>query len=48
MGVTVGFAIAAAAHLFQPGTLRDEVAAVVRHPLWSARAEAHRVFGGGG
>jgi hypothetical protein len=46
LGVTVGFGIAAVAHLFQPGTLRDEVVAVVRHPVWSLKAETQRVFGG--
>ena len=45
VGVTFGFAIAAAAHLFQRGTLRDEVVAVFRHPLWAVRAERQRVFG---
>jgi hypothetical protein len=44
-GVTFGFAIAAAAHLFQPGTLRDEVLAVARHPVWALRAETQRIFG---
>jgi hypothetical protein len=29
--------------LFQPGTLGDELAAIVRHPLWSVRAETYRV-----
>ena len=47
VGVTIGFAIAATAHLFQPGTLRNEVGAVIRHPIWSVRAESNRVFGRG-
>jgi hypothetical protein len=45
MGFASGFAIAAAAHLFQPGTLRDEVLAVLRHPFWAVKAESQRVFG---
>ena len=44
IGVSVGFAIAAAAHLFQPGTLRDELVAVFRHPIWAVRAEGQRIF----
>jgi hypothetical protein len=38
-------AIAVLAHLFQPGTVRDEIAAVVRHPIWAIRADVHRIFG---
>lgn len=38
-----GFGVAVIAHLFQPGTLRDELAAIIRHPLWAARAEIHRI-----
>jgi len=45
MGVTAGFAIAATAHLFQPGTLRDEIASIIRHPIWAVMAESQRVFG---
>jgi hypothetical protein len=41
--LTGGFVLAAIAHLFQPGTLRDELAAIAKHPLWSVRAETHRV-----
>ena len=33
-----------AAHLFQPGTVIDEVREVALHPIWAARAEAYRVF----
>jgi hypothetical protein len=44
-GVGVGFAIAVVAHFFQPGTVRDEIAAVIRHPIWAIRAEVHRIFG---
>jgi len=46
VGLTFGFAVAAAAHLFQPRTLRDEVVAVLRHQLWAVKAESQRVFGG--
>jgi hypothetical protein len=45
MGVSAGFAIAAIAHLFQPGTLRDEIVENLRHPLWAYRSELQRVFG---
>lgn len=45
IGVSVGLAIAATAHLFQPGTLRAELAANLRHPVWAVRAEGRRVFG---
>jgi hypothetical protein len=31
------------AHLFQPGTLVPENRAILRHPVWAVRAEAHRV-----
>jgi hypothetical protein len=44
-GVASGAAIATAAHLFQPGTVREEVAQVLRHPLWASRAEFQRIFG---
>lgn len=41
--MSLGFGIAIVAHLFQPGTVRDEVAAVGRHPFWGLRAETERV-----
>jgi hypothetical protein len=41
----LGYVIAAFAHLFQPGTVKDELTAVGRHPIWSARAESARVGG---
>jgi hypothetical protein len=44
-GVGIGLAIAVLAHLFQPGTVRDEITAVVRHPIWAIRADVHRIFG---
>ena len=35
IGDTVAFAIATVGHLFfQPGTLRDDLVAVFRHPIW--------------
>jgi hypothetical protein len=45
VGVTTGAAIATAAHLFQPGTVREEVTEVIRHPIWAMRADAQRIFG---
>ncbi|MDT5185205.1 MAG: hypothetical protein QOJ20_2583 [Mycobacterium sp.] len=45
IGVASGAALAAAAHLFQPGTLREEITAILRHPVWAVRAEGHRIFG---
>jgi hypothetical protein len=39
----VGYTTAAVAHLFQPGTVRAELMAVGRHPIWSSRAEASRI-----
>jgi hypothetical protein len=45
IGVSVGTAIAAIAHLFPPGTLRDELSSILRHPLWALRAEGQRVLG---
>ena len=45
IGVTSGAAIAVVAHLFQPGTVREEIAEVLRHPVWAVRADIHRVFG---
>ena len=43
-GDTVAFAIATVGHLFQPGTLRDELAGLFRHPIWYVRAEGQRIF----
>jgi hypothetical protein len=40
-----GTVVITGAHLFQPGTLKTEVAAVLRHPVWAARAEYGRVLG---
>ena len=34
-----------AAHFFQPGTVKNEVASVLRHPVWALQAETARVFG---
>jgi hypothetical protein len=45
IGVTSGAAVAVVAHLFQPGTVREEIAEVLRHPVWAVRADCHRVFG---
>lgn len=39
-----GLDSAVVAHLFQPGTLKDELHAIVSHPLWAAKAEQRRVF----
>jgi hypothetical protein len=39
----LGTVVATGAHLFQPGTIKDEVTAVFTHPLWALRAEARRV-----
>ena len=33
------------AHFFQPGTVREEVTSVLRHPIWAVRAETARVAG---
>lgn len=44
VGVAVGVSAAVVAHLFQPGTLKDELAAISSHPLWAAKAESQRVF----
>jgi hypothetical protein len=41
--LAVGFGIAAIAHLFQPGTLGEELGAVFRHPIWAVRAEGQRI-----
>ena len=45
-GLTYAAAIAVevAAHLFQPGTLVEEVKEVALHPIWAARAETYRIF----
>jgi hypothetical protein len=45
IGVTSGAAVAVVAHLFQPGTVREEIAEVLRHPVWAVRADFQRVFG---
>jgi hypothetical protein len=45
MGAALGIVIAVVAHLFQPGTVRDEIAEVLRHPLWALRADGERIFG---
>ena len=39
-----GTVIATGAHLFQPGTVNEELASVVTHPIWASRAEFARVF----
>ena len=45
LGYTLAFAIATVGHLvFQPGTLRDDFVAVLRHPIWAVRAEGQRIF----
>jgi hypothetical protein len=43
LGLSVGFGIAVLAHLFQPGTLGEELRAVIRHPSWAFKAECERV-----
>jgi hypothetical protein len=43
--VALGLGVAAFAHVFQPGTLGDEVGAILRHPLWAVRAETGRIAG---
>src|ERR1700712_1052962 len=45
-GIGAGLAIAVIAHFFQPGTVRNEIAAVARHPVWAIRADVHRILGG--
>jgi hypothetical protein len=40
----LGVTAAVVAHLFQPGTLGDELKAISPHPLWAARAETERIF----
>ena len=44
IGDTVAFAIGTVGHLFQPGTLRDDIVADFRHPIWYVRAEGQRIF----
>ena len=41
---TVAFAIGTVGHLFEPGTLRDDLVAGFRHPIWAVRAEGQRIF----
>ncbi len=41
---TVAFAIGTVGHLFQPGTLRDDLVQGFRHPIWAVRAEGQRIF----
>jgi hypothetical protein len=45
IGVSAGFAVTAIAHLFQPGSLREEVVENLRHPIWATRSEFQRAFG---
>jgi hypothetical protein len=45
IGATAGVAVIVGAHLFQPGTMQDEITEVLRHPVWALRAEAERIFG---
>ena len=45
IGAAAGTAVIVGAHLFQPGTMRDEITEVLRHPVWGLRAEAQRIFG---
>ena len=42
-GLAAGAAVTAAAHIFQPGTLRPELEGIVRHPIWATRAELDRI-----
>jgi hypothetical protein len=44
-GLASSAVVASVAHLFQPGPLRDEYAAILRHPVWTVRAERERVLG---
>ena len=44
VGILLGVSAAVIAHLFQPGTLKDELAAIYSHPLWAARAEGQRIL----
>lgn len=45
LGLLSGFGVAVIAHLFQRGTLRDELRALLDHPLWAVKAERERIFG---
>ncbi len=42
-GMAAGVTAAVVAHLFQPGTLKDELKAISTHPLHAAMAERERV-----
>ena len=44
IGYAVAFAIGTVGHLFQPVTLRDDIVAGFRHPIWAVRAEGQRIF----
>jgi hypothetical protein len=44
VGILLGVSAAVIAHLFQPGTLKDELGAIYSHPLWAARAEGQRIL----
>jgi hypothetical protein len=43
LGLSLGFGVAVLAHLFQPGTLGEELRALFRHPSWALKAECERV-----
>ena len=44
LGVNLaGSVVEVVAHFFQPGTVKDEVTEVLRHPAWAVRAETERV-----
>ena len=45
-GIAVGVSSAVVAHLFQPGTLKNELGAILSHPLWAAKAERQRLLAG--
>lgn len=47
-GLGYGLGLGVVAHLFQPGSLRREIAAIGRHPVWSIRAETERFWSGEG
>jgi hypothetical protein len=44
-GLAAGAVMTGIAHLFQPGTLCDELFATLRHPAWAVRSEIRRVAG---
>src|SRR5215469_14950638 len=44
IGDIVAFAIGTVGHLFEPGTLREDLVAGLRHPIWVVRAEGQRIF----